>query len=120
MLAQSIILGSLAAIASAANLNVQVSDDKSTLVFTPPTTEASVGDVVTFHFYPKNHDVVQGSLEKPCAPLAGGFFSGFIPSAAGEANKTFSVTVKDDKPIWFYCSQGKHCNNGMAGVINPP
>lgn len=120
MFAQSLLLGSLAAIASAANLNIQVSDNNAALVFTPENTTAKVGDTVTFHFYPKNHDVVQGSLAAPCAPLKDGFFSGFIPSSAGEANKTFAITVKDDKPIWFYCSQGKHCNAGMAGVINPP
>ncbi|KAL8801805.1 MAG: hypothetical protein Q9182_004212 [Xanthomendoza sp. 2 TL-2023] len=28
--------------------------------------------------------------------------------------------VNDTKPIWYYCSQGDHCQNGMVGVINPP
>jgi plastocyanin len=120
MLAQSIILGSVAAITSATTIDIQVSDIQASLVFTPATTKASVGDVVTFHFFPKNHDVTQSSFDKPCAPLADGFFSGFVPTASGEANKTFSITVKDSNPIWFYCSQSKHCNNGMVGVINPP
>lgn len=32
----------------------------------------------------------------------------------------FSVLVKDTNPVWFYCATGKHCQAGMAGVINPP
>jgi plastocyanin len=120
MLAQSIILSSMAAIASAATVKVQVSDASSTLAFTPNSIKASVGDVVEFTFFPKNHTVAQSSFGSPCSPLAGGFFSGYVPSAAGASNKTFSVTVKDTKPIWYYCSQSKHCNSGMVGVINPP
>lgn len=120
MFAQSILFTSLVTIASAANLKILVSDNNSTLLFNPSTTTAKIGDTVTFHFFPKNHNVVQSSFDSPCAPLKeGGFYSGFIPSVTGEANKTFAITVKDDKPIWFYCSQGKHCNSGMAGVINP-
>ena len=33
---------------------------------------------------------------------------------------TFTIKVKNTKPIWFYCSQGKHCQSGMVGVINAP
>jgi len=32
---------------------------------------------------------------------------------------TFTIEVNDTKPIWFYCSQGKHCQSGMVGAINP-
>jgi hypothetical protein len=32
----------------------------------------------------------------------------------------FSMTVNSTAPIWLYCSQGKHCQSGMAMVINPP
>jgi plastocyanin len=120
MLSQTLLLSSIAAIASAAIFNVQVADNNITLKFTPNTTIAAVGDTVVFHFFPKKHDVVQGSLEAPCNPLAGGFFSGFMPTAAGESNKTFAITVKDAEPIWYYCSQALHCKFGMVGVINPP
>lgn len=33
---------------------------------------------------------------------------------------TFTIAVEDAKPIWFYCSQGRHCQSGMVGVVNPP
>jgi plastocyanin len=54
------------------------------LKFTPNSTIASVGDVVEFHYYPKNHSVVQSGFSNPCMSTSG-FFSGYIPSAAGEA-----------------------------------
>jgi hypothetical protein len=31
----------------------------------------------------------------------------------------FTITIKDTKPIWIYCAQDKHCESGMAMVINP-
>jgi plastocyanin len=120
MWSQTLLLSYFAAIASTATVSIQVSDNNATLKFTPNTTTAAVGDTVVFHFFPKNHDVVQGSLAAPCNPLANGFFSGFVPTAAGEANKTFAITVKDTQPIWYYCSQALHCKSGMVGVINPP
>lgn len=50
------------------------------------------------------------------------FFSGFMPTTT-PANSTsqlltYTIRVPDDKPIWFYCSQGKHCQAGMVGAIN--
>lgn len=50
------------------------------------------------------------------------FFSGFMPTNASfEAKKevlTYTIRVTDKKPIWFYCSQAKHCQAGMVGAIN--
>jgi hypothetical protein len=50
------------------------------------------------------------------------FFSGFMPSnatavAAGNV-LTYTIRVMDSKPIWYYCSQGQHCQGGMVGAIN--
>jgi len=40
---------------------------------------------------------------------------------AAVSNRTFTYEVKNaSQPAWFYCSQGKHCQAGMVGVINPP
>ena len=82
-----------------------------------------VGSWLEFQFWPQNHSVAQAAFDKPCEPLDGGFFSGFFPVAADVAEgerPSFRVEVKDDKPIWLYCSAGKHCQNGMVGVVNPP
>ncbi|KAK6592089.1 extracellular serine-rich protein [Botrytis cinerea] len=51
-----------------------------------------------------------------------GVFSGYMSVAAG-LNSTgmvpvFSMPVKVATPLWFYCSQGKHCQNGMVLVVN--
>ncbi|KAF2004199.1 Cupredoxin, partial [Amniculicola lignicola CBS 123094] len=101
-----------------------VSVGKDGLVFTPDTIHAKVGEEITFQFFPKNHSVVQADFNNPCNPSENGIFSGFFPTPApGPSNKTFTITVKDDKPIWLYCSALKpkpHCAAGMVAVINPP
>jgi plastocyanin len=93
------------------------------LKFEPNNVVAEVGDIVEFHFLPKNHSVAQSSFADPCMPLPydGSFFSGFnFVTAENQAPDVFQITVNDTKPIWYYCAQttGNHCQNGMAGVIN--
>ncbi|KAF1960931.1 hypothetical protein CC80DRAFT_489162 [Byssothecium circinans] len=93
------------------------------LTFTPDTVRAKVGEQIVFQFFPKNHSVVQADFKTPCKPSNGGIFSGFIASPQGPANQTFTITVKDDKPIWLYCPQNAprpHCAAGMVAVVNPP
>lgn len=102
---------------SAKTINIKVGADG--LSFTPNTTTAEVGDRVVFTFYPQDHNVVQASFAEPCKPLEGGFYSGFQKTASGPAEKEFVLTINDTSPIWFYCGQAKHCQNGMVGVINP-
>ncbi|KAF3767118.1 hypothetical protein M406DRAFT_321479 [Cryphonectria parasitica EP155] len=53
--------------------------------FDPVNVNASVGDVLEFHFLPHNHSVVMGDLSSACQPAAtGGFYSGFLPASSGE------------------------------------
>ena len=76
----------------------------------------------------QNHSVVQSTFDNPCVPIQNimsnktdAFFSGFMPTAAAANSSqflTYTIRVPDDKPIWFYCSQGKHCQDGMVGAIN--
>jgi len=97
-------------------------------VFDPPQIMANPGELVQFQFWPMNHSVVQATFKDPCLPIsqssAGngtqGFFSGFMPvSSSSTQMPTFTIQVNDTKPIWFYCSQARHCQSGMVGVINP-
>ncbi|KAJ4398901.1 hypothetical protein N0V91_009855 [Didymella pomorum] len=109
---------------------VQVGGPNGSLAFFPNNIKANAGDMVQFQFHPKNHSVVQSTFDNPCVPIqnimsnkTNAFFSGFMPTAAA-ANAsqllTYTIRVPDDKPIWFYCSQGKHCQAGMVGAINAP
>lgn len=104
-------------------VSVGLKGNATALVFKPDTITAKVGDVVWFHFWPKAHSVAQASFAKPCEPLDGGLWSGFVPTTDTEnaAQTTFMYNVTNaTAPVWLYCSQGKHCQAGMVAVINPP
>ncbi|PHH84403.1 hypothetical protein CDD83_1992 [Cordyceps sp. RAO-2017] len=50
----------------------------------------------------------------------GSVFSGYrAVSANSREFPVFNVRINDTQPLWIYCAQGKHCQNGMAMVINP-
>ena len=113
----------LAGSAFAADHKVAVGTKTGELVFNPDTITAAEGDTVTFRFWPKNHSIAQAAFNSPCTPLNNGFWSGFVPTTDTQnvANWTFTYEVTNaSAPVWFYCTQGKHCQNGMVGVINPP
>ncbi|CAG8953620.1 hypothetical protein HYFRA_00010079 [Hymenoscyphus fraxineus] len=81
---------------------------------------------VNFHFYTGSnpHSVVNGPFDQPCTHANGSaeapvFFSGMLDGDK-DGNTTFSVTIENSNPIWFYCSVKQHCQHGMVGVINPP
>ncbi|KAL8980200.1 MAG: hypothetical protein Q9205_004654 [Flavoplaca limonia] len=106
---------------------VKVSNKKGDLTFEPNNLQVPAGDMVQFHFYPKNHSIVQSTFDQPCEPINNnnasvtGFFSGFMPVKPDAAMMpSYTIMVNDTKPIWYYCSQGKHCQQKMVGVINPP
>lgn len=84
------------------------------LKYNPPSLEAQVGTEIEFDFFPKNHTVTQSSFADPCHPLEGGFFSGFVPTKDSPSGTSFTITVADTKPIWFYCGQGNHCQSGKS------
>jgi hypothetical protein len=130
-----------AALAQAAiTIPVQVGKGGA-LTFVPNDIKANVGDSIEFSFFPKvrplpfpsshlvhklilsqNHSVTQSSFANPCHPLAGGFFSTFIPTNSSESSETFTIVVNDTKPIWIYCAQTvkSHCQSGMVASINAP
>ncbi|KAJ5485415.1 hypothetical protein N7539_005403 [Penicillium diatomitis] len=90
------------------------------LSFTPASLNVPVGDKIEFHFYPPAHLVAQSTFANPCSPIKqGGFYSGVV-STSGKSETTFTVTVNNTDPIWYYCGVGQHCQAGMVGVINPP
>lgn len=106
----------------------------------PNSINASVGDVVSFQFYPTNHSVIRGEYTgsnacgsagcNPCVPIelidptvppfaSKNFLTQDLPTPANLALQSFNLTVNDTNPIWFYCDAINSCLNGMVGVINP-
>src|SRR6267154_4453236 len=100
----SVVLATLASTVSAANLQVKVGAD--VIAFTPTSVNATTGDTVTFVFSPKNHTVTQSTFAAPCQAMSGGADSGFQPVATNASNvPSFSITVNNTQPTWFYCKQ---------------
>ncbi|KAI9509609.1 Cupredoxin [Russula earlei] len=116
----SAVLATFATTVSAASFNVTVGGPNG-FVFSPnqiPT--AAVGDTVSFLFLPKNHTVTQSTFAAPCQPMANGMDSGFQPVAANATSApSFTITVNATTPLWFFCRQTGHCEQGMVFAINP-
>ncbi|OBT62251.1 hypothetical protein VE03_08060 [Pseudogymnoascus sp. 23342-1-I1] len=104
---------------------VWVSGQTNTLTFSPNNLVADVGDMVQFQFGVGNHTVTQSTFDAPCLPMdsAGtnvtAISTGFMPVAANATTAPlYTIPILDKTPIWLYCAQGKHCQNGMVMVIN--
>jgi len=91
------------------------------LQFNPNQVTAVPGDTVTFTFQQENHTATQSTLQNPCQQVQAGFDSGFIPVAANDVGPfpTAQFTVVDTNPVWVYCRQANHCQQGMVFAINP-
>lgn len=95
--------------------------------FSPDNVKVNTGDVVKFEFFPAKHAVARAEYMFPCVPYestgAGktGFFSGFFNSKEESNNpESWSITVNDTNPIYFYDSAPGLClEHTMVGVINP-
>lgn len=67
MLSQLLLAASLPALAVAKTIDIGVGDGG--LVFKPNTTTAAPGDVLAFHFYPREHSAVLGDYAHAwCVP----------------------------------------------------
>jgi plastocyanin len=93
----------------------------TSLVYTPNSITANVGDMVIFTFMSQNHTATQSAFTSPCVKLATGMDSGFMAnvnnSMVPAPQMAMQVTVAT--PIWFYCKQKGHCGKGMTFSINP-
>jgi len=96
----------------------------NTLTYEPSSINASVGDLILFTFESKNHTVTQSSFASPCQnisnppPVDSGFQ--FIEPNSDEV-MLFNFTVTNaSAPMWFYCRQTGHCEEGMVFAINAP
>ncbi|VDC01174.1 unnamed protein product [Peniophora sp. CBMAI 1063] len=122
-------LGLLASASACKTWSVNVGNETGAALFDPISLSGvASGDVVTFHFNPKNHTVTQSSFAQPCRPLPGGFDTGFNnPVSIGaplSGRPTFNFTVNGTGPVWVYCRQAQftnvsHCGQDMVFAINP-
>ncbi|GAP88979.1 putative extracellular serine-rich protein [Rosellinia necatrix] len=124
----SAVSAALLGLASAQKVHVvSVSSSSKDLAFHPDNLKADVGDMIQFQFLAGNHSVVQSNFDNPCTPIqlhnasATGMFSGYMDVAASADSgmiPVYTMEVKAATPLWVYCSQGKHCQNGMVMVVN--
>ncbi|WYZ36799.1 hypothetical protein EsH8_II_000305 [Colletotrichum jinshuiense] len=124
----AVVVSALAAVAQAVDVQVvSVASTNNTLKFFPDKINAAVGSMVQFQFRGGNHSIVQSTFDNPCIPIsnvnssAKGLYSGYQPvqaSAAMGQIPVFTIQVNSTTPMWLYCSQAKHCQNGMVMVIN--
>ncbi len=78
-------------VSTASAKTIMVDVGKDGLTFSPDMITASKGDMLSFHFYPRKHSVVLGTMDKACSPATSGmFYSGFVPTSSGEAVSLFS------------------------------
>ncbi|KAL6237065.1 hypothetical protein BDW75DRAFT_249534 [Aspergillus navahoensis] len=106
---------------------IQVGPKEDPHGYVPHSLNASVGDLIVFEFYPRNHSVVQADWKAPCMPADGDYFFSGIKNDFDEVNgqvvgelPTWNWTVDREEPTFFYCTGRDSCiGNGMVGVINP-
>ncbi|VBB78335.1 Putative protein of unknown function [Podospora comata] len=125
---KTLALAALASLASAQRTWVVTVAQNGSLTFSPDNIKAAPGEFVQFQFLAGNHTVTQSTFDKPCQPIAmhsnaTGFHSGFQPVAASASMgmiPTYTIQINNTNPLWLYCAQGRHCENGMSMVINEP
>jgi len=114
-----VFLLSLITAASCATIEVTVGGP-DTLKFNPESVTANPGDIVQFNFQQKNHTATQSTFEAPCIPAPNGFDSDFVPVFDPNGGSPVALmTIADTNPIWVYCRQGNHCQQGMVFAVNP-
>ncbi|CAN9354953.1 unnamed protein product [Alternaria sp. RS040] len=95
--------------------------------FDPPELHnVSVGDIVTWEFYPPDHSVARAEWQSACVPYeyTGKGKVGFWSETQWVNNTDeltyFNVTINSTEPIFFYCAAPNSClGEHMVGVINP-
>ncbi|GAA5848370.1 hypothetical protein JCM8547_004494 [Rhodosporidiobolus lusitaniae] len=132
MLSSLLLLHILSHLALAQQTDHKVLVGGGTLAFSPANFSAAMGDTVTFVWGPPeegrtNHSVTQSTFTDPCEPLVNtttdqrGFDSAYVPVTAGSTEvPSWTLLIESTSPIWFFCAQSSHCQQGMVGAINAP
>jgi len=107
--------------------NYEVTVAKVSHKFDPPSINATIGDTVTFKFYPITHSVVKTDYRSPCVPWSSWHlgdadtWSGLITEETPRKEpQEWTMRVDTNDPQFFYCSGPGSCVNwGMVFAINP-
>ncbi|CAJ2511784.1 Uu.00g074090.m01.CDS01 [Anthostomella pinea] len=127
MLFTTLTAAALMGLASAQTVHVvSVGTTDKQNIYSPNNIKANPGEMIQFQFRGGNHSVVQSNFDNPCTPISQhtnmtGMFSGYMDVASSEAMgaiPTYTMMVTVATPLWFYCSQAKHCQAGMVMVVN--
>lgn len=95
--------------------------------FTPQEIHnVSVGDIVSWEFYPPDHSVARAEYNSACVPYeyTGKDKVGFWSETQWVKDTSqityFNITINSTEPIFFYCAAPKSCTDKhMVGAINP-
>lgn len=95
--------------------------------FDPQIVNATIGDVITFEFYPIQHSATLADYRSPCVPWSAqhigdqDVWSGLITEERARVNpQTWSWRVDTNDPRFFYCSGAGSCAGwGMVFAVNP-
>jgi len=118
------VLAVVAATASAQNTITVLVGDQGSVAYSPSSITANTGDTVVFQFMAKNHTVTQSTFADPCSTQTSpsqGIDSGFVPvnTTSGQIPQWSFEITNNSVPLWFYCRQTGHCQQGMVFAINP-
>lgn len=97
-----------------------------TLTYSPSSVNASAGDTLNFRFQTGNHTVTQSTFAAPCSAFEdasgnAGIDSGFQSVNSSEGAPEYGFNITDaSTPLWFYCRQTGHCEEGMVFAVNAP
>ncbi|KZT68962.1 hypothetical protein DAEQUDRAFT_745385 [Daedalea quercina L-15889] len=96
---------------------IYVAPTQGVLRMVPFAVNATPGDTLYWIWGANNHTVTKSSELSPCNTTTDG-----TAFATGEQDMgaTFTETVNDTNPVFYYCATPGHCEKGMFGVINPP
>ncbi|KAH8727421.1 hypothetical protein GQ44DRAFT_788927 [Phaeosphaeriaceae sp. PMI808] len=86
----------------------------------------SIGDIVTFEFYPPDHSVARAEYESACVPYEYtgrnkiGFWSETQWVETASEITHWNLTINNTEPVFYYCAAPNSCiGKRMVGAINP-
>ncbi|KAL1922558.1 uncharacterized protein VTP21DRAFT_10097 [Calcarisporiella thermophila] len=85
--------------------------------YDPPEATVRINETITWKWLKGPHTVTRSAnATNPCSPFPDGFVGGKFDSGSLSTG-TFSMQFDTPGVVWYYCSVGQHCANGMKAKI---